>query len=66
MVELIVASLQPSLLNFCVTDGESVVVTRYISSRNDEAASLVRVSGITVCDIGVIDEAPVVLFRDGV
>lgn len=34
--------LQPSLLNFCVTDGESVVVTRYISSRIDEAASLVR------------------------
>lgn len=33
--------LQPSLMNFCVTDGESVVVTRYISSRVDEAASLV-------------------------
>ena len=33
---------QPSLLNFCVTDGESVVVSRYISSRTDEAASLVR------------------------
>jgi hypothetical protein len=28
-------------MNFCVTDGESVVVTRYISSRKDEAASLV-------------------------
>lgn len=35
---------QPSLMNFCVTDGESVVVTRYISSRKDEAASLVRVT----------------------
>ena len=33
--------LQPSLMNFCVTDGESIVVTRYISSRVDEAASLV-------------------------
>lgn len=32
---------QPSLMNFCVTDGESVVATRYISSREDEAASLV-------------------------
>lgn len=28
-------------MNFCVTDGESVVATRYISSRTDEAASLV-------------------------
>jgi glutamine amidotransferase len=32
---------QPSLMNFCVTDGETVVATRYISSRKDEAASLV-------------------------
>lgn len=37
------AMVQPSLLNFCVTDGESVIATRYISSRQDEAASLVRV-----------------------
>ncbi|KIK05459.1 hypothetical protein K443DRAFT_675022 [Laccaria amethystina LaAM-08-1] len=36
---------EPSLLNFCVTDGESVVVTRYISSRKDEAASLWFSSG---------------------
>lgn len=28
-------------MNFCVTDGETVVATRYISSRTDEAASLV-------------------------
>ena len=28
-------------MNFCVTDGEGVVATRYISSREDEAASLV-------------------------
>lgn len=32
---------EPSLMNFCVTDGSSVVVSRYISSRKDEAASLV-------------------------
>lgn len=35
---------EPSLMNFCVTDGSSIVVTRYISSRKDEAASLVRLS----------------------
>ena len=28
-------------MNFCVTDGKSVVVTRYVSSKTDEAASLV-------------------------
>ncbi|KAG9022538.1 hypothetical protein FS837_006301, partial [Tulasnella sp. UAMH 9824] len=32
---------EPSLLNFCVTDGHTVVATRYISSKQDEAASLV-------------------------
>ncbi|KAL4070902.1 N-terminal nucleophile aminohydrolase [Scleroderma citrinum] len=37
----------PSLMNFCVTDGESVVATRYISSRQDEAASLWFSSGTT-------------------
>lgn len=31
---------EPSLLNFAVTDGELVVVSRYITSRTDEAASL--------------------------
>ncbi|KXN90073.1 putative glutamine amidotransferase DUG3 [Leucoagaricus sp. SymC.cos] len=36
---------EPSLMNFCVTDGSSVVVTRYISSRKDEAASLWFSSG---------------------
>ncbi|KAH3684199.1 hypothetical protein WICPIJ_004842 [Wickerhamomyces pijperi] len=30
----------PSLLNFAVTDGDSVVVTRYITSKTEEAASL--------------------------
>lgn len=31
---------EPSLLNFAVTDGESVVVSRYVTSKTDEAASL--------------------------
>lgn len=30
----------PSLLNFCVTDGRSIIATRYITSATDEAASL--------------------------
>ncbi|KAF2031193.1 N-terminal nucleophile aminohydrolase [Setomelanomma holmii] len=34
-----------SLLNFAVTDGESVVCTRYVSSKHDEAASLFFSSG---------------------
>ncbi len=34
-----------SLLNFAVTDGQSVVCTRYVSSRTDEAASLFFSSG---------------------
>lgn len=29
-------------MNFCITDGKSVVCTRYVSSKTDEAASLVR------------------------
>ena len=36
-----------SLLNFAVTDGHSVVCTRYVSSRTDEAASLYYSSGST-------------------
>lgn len=36
---------QPSLLNFAATDGHSVVCTRYVSSRTDEAASLYFSSG---------------------
>lgn len=36
---------EPSLMNFCVTDGESVVATRYISSTKDAAASLWFSSG---------------------
>ncbi|KAI3621908.1 glutamine amidotransferase [Moniliophthora roreri] len=38
---------EPSLMNFCVTDGETVIATRYISSRSDEAASLWFSSGTT-------------------
>ena len=34
-----------SLLNFAVTDGHSVICTRYISSSKDEAASLYYFSG---------------------
>lgn len=34
-----------SLLNFAVTDGASVVCTRYVSSKTDEAASLFFSSG---------------------
>lgn len=30
----------PSLLNFAVTDGTNIVVSRYVSSKTDEAASL--------------------------
>lgn len=36
-----------SLLNFAVTDGHSVVCTRYVSSTTDEAASLYYSSGTT-------------------
>jgi glutamine amidotransferase len=36
-----------SLLNISVTDGHSVVCTRYVSSRTDEAASLYYSSGTT-------------------
>lgn len=36
---------EPSLLNFAVTDGHSVVVSRYITSKTEEAASLHFSSG---------------------
>jgi glutamine amidotransferase len=36
---------EPSLMNFCVTDGKTIVATRYISSKKDEAASLWFSSG---------------------
>ncbi|CCF56198.1 hypothetical protein KAFR_0A07640 [Kazachstania africana CBS 2517] len=34
------ADNEPSLLNFAVTDGDTVIVSRYITSKTDEAASL--------------------------
>ncbi|CDK28473.1 unnamed protein product [Kuraishia capsulata CBS 1993] len=39
-VELNVENPEPSLLNFAVTDGSSIVVSRYITSKTEEAASL--------------------------
>ncbi|CCD25665.1 glutamine amidotransferase subunit DUG3 NDAI_0F03470 [Naumovozyma dairenensis CBS 421] len=33
-------TVEPSLLNFAVTDGSTVIVSRYITSKTDEAASL--------------------------
>jgi len=38
---------EPSLMNFCVTDGDTVIATRYISSDKDESASLWFSSGTT-------------------
>ena len=40
-----VPSIERSLLNFAITDGHSVVCTRYVNSRTDEAASLYFSSG---------------------
>lgn len=39
--------MEPSLLNFAVTDGRSAVCTRYINSTTEEAASLYFSSGTT-------------------
>lgn len=33
---------EPSMLNFAISDGYSIVASRYISSKTQEAASLVR------------------------
>lgn len=40
VAELHIEDSDPSLMNFAVTDGESIVVSRYVSSKTDEAASL--------------------------
>lgn len=40
----------PSLLNLCITDGRSVIATRYVSSRHDEAASLYFSTGSSFCE----------------
>ena len=44
-----------SLLNFAVTDGHSVVCTRYVSSRTDEAASLFFSSGTNWRAVGGVE-----------
>ena len=54
---------QPSLMNFCVTDGISVVATRYVSSRNDAAASLVCVTFLLL-RLQISRKLSVVFFRD--
>ncbi|KAG8815298.1 hypothetical protein FRC17_000751 [Serendipita sp. 399] len=46
---------EPSLLNFCITDGQTVIATRYVSSRTDEAASLYYSSGTTFSEYGGTD-----------
>ncbi|KAJ7169837.1 N-terminal nucleophile aminohydrolase [Mycena filopes] len=43
---------EPSLMNFCLTDGDTVIATRYISSEKDEAASLWFSSGTTFSEDG--------------
>ncbi|VEU21038.1 DEKNAAC101968 [Brettanomyces naardenensis] len=40
VAELNLDDSDPSLMNFAVTDGASIVVSRYVSSKTDEAASL--------------------------
>ncbi|GAA5895512.1 class II glutamine amidotransferase [Sporobolomyces salmoneus] len=44
------ASFEPSLMNFCVSDGTSVVATRYITSATEEAASLFFSTGSTFAE----------------
>lgn len=46
-----------SLLNFAVTDGVSVVCSRYVSSRTDEAASLFFSSGTSWKELQSSDQA---------
>lgn len=40
-----ISNPEPSLLNFAISDGESVVVSRYVSSEKEEAASLYYSTG---------------------
>ncbi|GAA5858769.1 hypothetical protein JCM1840_006549 [Sporobolomyces johnsonii] len=42
---------EPSLMNFCVSDGTSVVATRYITSATEEAASLFFSTGSTFAEV---------------
>ncbi|KAL7343367.1 glucosamine 6-phosphate synthetase [Rhodotorula toruloides] len=46
-----VGATEPSLMNFCVSDGTSVVATRYITSANEEAASLFFSTGSTFQEV---------------
>ncbi|CEQ41574.1 SPOSA6832_03274, partial [Sporobolomyces salmonicolor] len=43
--------VEPSLMNFCVSDGTSVVATRYITSATEEAASLFFSTGSTFAEV---------------
>jgi hypothetical protein len=47
---------EPSLLNFAVTDGQSVVATRYVNSSTDEAASLYFSTGTSFEAASGMDE----------
>ena len=50
---------EPSLLNFAVTDGQSVVATRYVNSSTDEAASLYFSTGTSFEAANGLDDAVV-------
>ena len=45
------AKTAPSLLNFVVSDGQTIIATRYISSRTSEASSLFFSSGTSFDEI---------------
>lgn len=62
----LLTEIQPSLMNFCVTDGESVIATRYISSKKDEAASLVSLNTEPFLRQVLTNTGVVVFFRNGV
>ncbi len=47
-----VQASEPSLMNFVVSDGETVVCSRYVNSRTDEAASLYFSSGTSFYEDG--------------
>lgn len=49
--ELPEKSTTPSLLNFAVTDGANIVVSRYVSSKTDEAASLYFSTGSSFVEL---------------
>ncbi|KAA1074463.1 hypothetical protein PGT21_006190 [Puccinia graminis f. sp. tritici] len=51
---------EPSLLNFAVTDGQSVVATRYVNSSTDEAASLYFSTGTSFEAASALDGGPAI------